>query len=114
MNVARLHAPVGMIVPKKVKDLACVCIVRLSHPDPNESVFFDNRVTAYAGICWDLVLAWDFNALAGAVEFHAVVHAPNVITFPATMGQRCSAVTTLVCKCDDLILSVSVKQNRLA
>ena len=71
MNVARLHAPVGMIVPKKVKDLACVCIVRLSHPDPNESVFFDNRVTAYAGICWDLVLAWDFNALAGAVEFLA-------------------------------------------
>jgi hypothetical protein len=114
MNVARLHAPVGMIVPKEVQDLAWVCILRLSHPDPNESVFFDNRVTAYTGIGWYLVLAWDFDALAGAVEFHAVVHAPNSITFLATMGQRCSAVTTLVCQRNDLVLTVSVKQNGLA
>ena len=63
----------------------------ITHPDPDQVVALDDRVTAHAQLGRDHVLARDLRAAPGRIEPDAVVHAAHAVALdgdPSTAARR--------------------------
>ena len=86
---------------------------RIAHPDPDQVVALLDRKGAYPRARRDHRLAGYFDALAGAVEHHAVIFAADVLAEDFAARQRHAAMAAAVLQRDHRAVGGPIEHHRL-
>ena len=96
VQVTRGGRPAWIAVPGRRQDGGRIGLFWISHPDPDETVFFDQRITAHTHGWIGLGLGGDLYALPLRRKLHTVVHAADPVRLNTAHGQRRKAMRAAV------------------